>query len=490
MQKQEKVLKEKKMFYKLKHNICLRGWDKLPYAIVDTESGNTAFISAKEMDALRLCNGKIDCSLSLITDDTRNLIKEFEKVGIVESCPLAMDMDKNQEYHLYPCRYIRTAHWSITGRCNYRCRHCYMSAPEAKFGELSHDSVMKIVEELADCGIQNVTLTGGEPLVRDDFLEIVDALLDKGIHIRTIYSNGFLVRETLLKELDKRNIHPEFNMSFDGVGWHDWLRGVPGAEKAVDQAFRLCRDMGFPTGAEMCIHDKNKETLRESINYLRSVGCRSLKTNPISNVGEWIKTGLGQTIDIDSLFQIYLDYIPHYYEDGMPLSLMLGGLFQADPDHPNEYHIPMYHYAVDLSTACVCTHARLVMYISPEGRLLPCLSISGMDIQKEFPSVTEKSIKDCLTDSRYLDFITSKAKKVLEHNPECGECVYKKWCLGGCRASGLEYSDQTDLYHRDEAACALYRNGWVGKLIHMMEQRYPEIVSLAGKDNELRRFFD
>ncbi|WP_289466325.1 radical SAM protein, partial [Klebsiella pneumoniae] len=72
-------------------------------------------------------------------------------------------------------RYIRTAHWSITGRCNYRCKHCYMSAPDAKLGELSHETIMSIVQQLIDCGIYQVSLTGGEPLVRKDFMEIVDA---------------------------------------------------------------------------------------------------------------------------------------------------------------------------------------------------------------------------------------------------------------------------------------------------------------------------
>lgn len=107
--------------------------------------------------------------------------------------------------------------------------------------------MISIIPQLAECGIMNVNLTGGEPLVRDDFLEIVDGLLEC------------------------RNIHPEFNMSYDGVGWYDWMRGIPGTEKAVDRAFALCRDMGFPTGAAMCLHRLNMHTIRESVNHLASL---------------------------------------------------------------------------------------------------------------------------------------------------------------------------------------------------------------------------
>ena len=93
-------------------------------------------------------------------------------------------------------------------------------------------------------------------------------LLQRGIRITTIYSNGKLVTDKLLDELEQRGIYPEFNMSFDGVGHHDWLRGIPGAEEAVKEAFVRCRKRGFPTAAEMCIHEDNKHTLRESVNRM------------------------------------------------------------------------------------------------------------------------------------------------------------------------------------------------------------------------------
>lgn len=79
-------------------------------------------------------------------------------------------ISKEQKYKKYDSRFIKKVHWSMTGRCNYKCRHCLISAPHAKLGELSHDECMKIIRELASCGIRQLSVTGGEPLARADFL--------------------------------------------------------------------------------------------------------------------------------------------------------------------------------------------------------------------------------------------------------------------------------------------------------------------------------
>lgn len=463
------------MYYKLNEEFLLRGWQKLPYALVEKGRKDPIFINATEMKALQLCNGKINLDLPVVSQEIRDMIPIIEKRGIIQRCERGDEILPEQEYHCYPARYIRMAHWSITGNCNYRCKHCYMSAPDAKYGELSHEVVMDIAHQIIECGIRNVSLTGGEPLVRKDFLEIVDALLEGGVHITTIYSNGKLVTEELLDELEKRGIYPEFNMSYDGVdGWHDWLRGIDGAGKIAEEAFLRCQRRGFPTGAEMCIHEKNKHLLRETVNRLGSLGCRSLKTNPISNVGAWKENGYGEAISIQDLYQIYYDYIPHYYEDGMPLSIQLGGFFSASPSSPKSYFIPSAKECGDPAKECVCGHARMVMYISPESRTLPCMALSGMDIQNEFPMISEIGLEKCLTDSRYMRLISMRGDEVIRHNPKCQTCEFANRCMAGCRASAL-MTTPTDLLGIDEAACTLFKDGWIERI----RSRVEEIVTDA-----------
>ena len=294
-------------------------------------------------------------------------------------------------------------------------------------------------------------------------MEIVDALLERGIVIPTIYSNGRLVTDALLDALEARGIRPEFNMSYDGPGYHDWLRGVPGAEGYAEAAFLRCRDRGFPTGAELCIFGANKGSLRESVRRLAGWGCRSLKVNPVGNVGAWKEGGYGQAIDMRELFGLYLDYIPQYYEDGLPLTIQLGGFFSASPRRPEQYEIPLMRPCGEPESSCICGHARVVMYISAEGRALPCMALSGMELQKEFPLITEQGLAKCLSDSRYMRFIDTRVSEYLERNTECADCEYAHTCAGGCRASALE-SEPGALFGPDPYACELFRGGWAPKI--------------------------
>jgi len=104
-----------------------------------------------------------------------------------------------------------------------------------------------------------------------------------------------------------------------------------------------------------------------------------------------------------------------------------------------------------------------VMYISAEGRTLPCMALSGMDIQQEFPLIPEIGLAACITDSRYMRLIDTRATEVLRHNPECQSCEYAMQCLCGCRAAALEISPE-DILAPDLATCGIFKGGWVERI--------------------------
>ena len=463
-------------YYRLKDNYLLRGWKKLPFAVLDKNTRAATFLNGEQFVAVKFCTGTIREDCGLIFPHQKTTIEALVKEGIVEKIESPRPLNREQEYFEYPSRYVRSAHWSVTGKCNYKCKHCYMSAPHAKYGEISHEDCLRIIDQLAQCGVQSISLTGGECLIRKDFLEIVDGLLSHGINIYSIYSNGWLVNEKLLGELASRGIHPEFNMSFDGVGQHDWIRGIDGAEAAVIRAFKLCKEKGFPTSAEMCLHRKNAHTLRESINLLASVGCRALKISPVMATGEWEKNNFGEyTLSTKETYDTYLDYLPHYYEDRKPLALMLSGLFFSSPEKAL-YAIPGQKCKIDTdaSNFCMCGHARNNLYITAEGRMAPCMPLSGNDVLlQKLPNLCDVNLADALDDSYYMDLVNARLSEYLVHNKECSECEWKNACCAGCRGFAMQESDG-DYFGIDRSACLLFKGGYRDKVIELMKRIAPQ----------------
>lgn len=54
-------------YYRLADRYRLRGWDKLPYALVDSQTGNVAFLTKPMMETYQMCDGSWDFDSPLMS---------------------------------------------------------------------------------------------------------------------------------------------------------------------------------------------------------------------------------------------------------------------------------------------------------------------------------------------------------------------------------------------------------------------------------------
>ena len=148
----------------------------------------------------------------------------------------------------------------------------------------------------------------------------------------------------------------------------------------------------------------------------------------------------------------------------------------ASPQEPDRYDIPSYKPVCEPSLMCMCGHARHVMYISPESRALPCMALSGMNIQHEFPLITEQGLAKCITDSRYMKLIDTRASEYFDLHKDCKICKYSLCCYGGCRADALTV-DETDIMGKSPGSCEIFRGGWIEKIIDAVKKVRPNATS-------------
>ncbi|WP_180326744.1 radical SAM/SPASM domain-containing protein [Raoultibacter phocaeensis] len=454
--------------YILDPKYALRGWVDRPYALRDLATGGTVAIEESVFHALGFCTGGIDSDSALVLPAHRNIIEMLARNGIVRLAAPSETISDRQRYAKADMRMVGKALWSITGLCNLRCRHCYLSAPQGKYGELSLEECLDIVRQLAEANIGLVCLTGGEPLVRDDLPALLDALSEADIRLHQIYTNGVLVTQEFLDDIRRRGERPEFCLSFDGLGWHDWLRGVPGAEKAAVEAIDLIIENGFEVGVEMAVHKKSLPAVWPSILFLSEHGVKSCKVSPCSDSGNWIAQAGEYHLTAAELMGAWLDVISEFLRSGSPLDLMLGGFFACNAGS-RACTVPLKRFGgrEDALDSPLCGCANQVMYISADGRLLPCIPLSGLSFQQSMPDLVSMPLKEALSAPMYAQSVDTTLREFADKNEACRTCDQFLFCGGGCRASAL--IAENDYFASDPAACTFFKEGFERKLSHMIE---------------------
>src|SRR2546427_2374626 len=94
-------------------------------------------------------------------------------------------------------REIKSVRVSVTDKCNFRCTYCMPAEGLEWLGRseiLSFEEISRLVAVLAAMGVDEVRLTGGEPLVRRDLPQLVGQLAAiPGVRDLSLTTNGVLL---------------------------------------------------------------------------------------------------------------------------------------------------------------------------------------------------------------------------------------------------------------------------------------------------------
>ena len=463
------------MRYVLCKDYRFKGWYMSPTGLYNSRNRTARFFPKDKYLLLLKCDGAHDLDEEELSEEDRQFLESLEKENVIKKTLFWEFLSPEQEYVQYPARYRESAQWSITGACNLKCRHCFMSAPHAKHGSPTHEQIIEIADQIAECGIFKVELTGGEPLIRSDFLDIIDALSERGIGVSTIFTNGWLVDEKLLQELDERRMHPNFQLSFDGVGKHDFLRGIDGAEERTLRALKLLQEGEYAVSVSMCLHKGNKDVLRESVNLMASYGVRSMKCGAMMELGEWMAPDVsGLQLSRDEQLELIEKYIPQYFEDDAPLSIMLADAFMYTPGESQWSIYDVRECPKEEESRLSCGVLKNHFYIGAEGMVAPCMGMCDCNIAGSLPNLFRTPLKEILRDSKLIELTAVTVGDVRDHNPKCRTCRFVDRCTGGCRNAVLMACD--DYYGIDPDVCYFFERGWEDRIKKAVEEPFREYL--------------
>ena len=159
---------------------------------------------------------------------------------------------------------------AITGRCNFRCRHCYtqryanehMPVPLAR----------RILAEGYELGVGLVVVSGGEPLLHPEFFEIPREMHDVPF---IVFTNGAYLPAFLADGLDSPNML--WLVSIDGPREPNDSRRGAGSFDVALAAMDALRARNMPFGFSITLSGDNvaAATAPEFVRSLVARGCRS-----------------------------------------------------------------------------------------------------------------------------------------------------------------------------------------------------------------------
>ena len=132
-------------YYIIAPDCNLRGWKLLPYALQSGWRQKTMFFRKPEFELLKKCDGRTAIAWNELSGSEQNLLEVWQRDGLVRPSGGNDWLLPDQEYQFYPNAFKEHVQWSITGKCNFRCRHCFMSAPHAAEGEPTFEELMQML---------------------------------------------------------------------------------------------------------------------------------------------------------------------------------------------------------------------------------------------------------------------------------------------------------------------------------------------------------
>ena len=183
--------------------------------------------------------------------------------------------------------------WEVTLRCNQACRFCGTRAGRADPDELDTKDALELIRQLAELGVREVSLHGGEAFLRHDLFELVKAIRNAGM-VASMVTGGRGLSRDLAQRMKDADI-TAVSVSIDGPrAVHDGLRGNVGSFDNAMAALDHLESAGVSVAANTQV---NRENLRE-LHALYD----TLRTHPLYGWQVQLMVPMGRAADEPGLW--------------------------------------------------------------------------------------------------------------------------------------------------------------------------------------------
>ncbi|MFP4522870.1 MAG: radical SAM protein [Fibrobacterota bacterium] len=288
----------------------------------------------------------------------------------------------------------------VTNRCDQACLFCYILKEKIADPPLSR--LKEYIERLASEGVLELTITGGEPFLRDDLYEICECADKNGFCI-TLFSNASAAKPEIIEKLSPLSIRSVEMTIFDTrPEVHDGFTRKKGAFDSALRNIMLMKDKGLNPVIKTPLVKQNFDRHVIIHEYFKKLGIKQRSSfETLCASGSSYKDAICKKEEYTTFFSNWRN---------MP----------GNRDFPDDYYCPVDSYPGEQ----VCKGGANMIAVSPWGDIFPCPSLrhKTADLNSPVP-LTEQ-----LRNSPLLKEIHSIAVNDIEKCRECSLNTYCKSC--------------------------------------------------------------
>lgn len=312
--------------------------------------------------------------------------------------------------------------WELTLRCDLACRHCGSRAGRPREDELGTEASIELVRALADLGVQEITLIGGEAYLRDDWLDVVAAIRSHQMRC-SIVTGGRGMDRALARRAKEAGLDGAA-VSLDGLeAAHDSVRGLDGSWARAVAAARHLRGAGIPISFNTQVNRRTVADLPALLDVIVASGAHAWQLALTVPMGRAVDdpSFLLQPYELDHVYPTLAALAVQARDRGVRLvrGNNLGYFgphevdFEADPSAKN---------------ACGCGAGRDVIGIEADGSIKGCPSLATRAWAGG--SVRDAALVDLWERAEPLRRL--RDPRAGTSRGFCASCYYASECGGGC----------------------------------------------------------
>ena len=302
---------------------------------------------------------------------------------------------------------LASLQFELTSRCNERCIHCYIPNGKKNAGfDMSFERFKYILDQYAEMGGLQVTLSGGEALMNKDIVKMLWYCREKDMQI-SLLTNLISLKKELIPILKDVNLSLiQVSLYSMNAEKHDFITTVKGSFEKTKTAIEKLHNADIPVQISCPIMKANKDGYDEVMKYAQRLRMKAQTDYIMMAQADLDTSNLANRISIEETEKVIRD------------------IMENDVDYQTETlaQEPLSSISEEeFAEMSLCGAGLNDLCVTVNGDIYPCAGWQGFVVGNVF----RESLKEIWEHSPKLEQIRMIKQKDF---PKCLKCEARDFC--------------------------------------------------------------